>query len=758
MTRKSAIVVSLVAALAACWASRAGAEGAFMRLTPLPAPKVIAAAKAFPGGAYSAAFLLDGEENSEYASDGKGTNTFVEFDFGAPVIIGAFRHVDRHDLANVATSQLTFSDAAGHPLATVSVPHVGQSSGVTMFALPKPVTAQKVRWQVTKVAHQGIDCVGGREISFFKAGPPEPAPHGIRIAVQTVPVAEQQDGRLVQSLRVALEYPYAAPIDATLHVAGQDAKPIRLTFGSQSLVYSAPALTAAQPMKVAIEYAGQTVAARTVELKPSRKMTVYLLPHSHIDIGYTHLQTDVIRRQCDNIDKALELIAKTAAYPPEARFKWNAEVLWAIDSYLRNAPPEKQQRLVEAIRAGQVELDGLYGNELTGLCRPEELLRLMQWGITLGRRCGVKVESAMISDVPGLTWGTVASCAQAGVKYFSLGINFIDGGRTTSAWEDKPFYWLGPDGRQKILCWLPTKGYQMGHVHPHDLEKAMAEHLMELEKKGYAYDMVYFRWNVGGDNGPPDPKISDLVKNWNAKHAYPKMVIATTTELFRAFEKRYAKKIPVVSGDFTPYWENGAASSAQETAINRTAAERLVQAEALSAMLNPRHYPAEQFTEAWRNVILYDEHTWGAYNSITDPDLPFVKEQWKIKQAFALDAGAESQKLLADALAEHGGDQQTGSVDVWNTSGWPRTDLVVLSKAMAPPATASPGPTVMPFPRSGFRRANWPSWPKKCPPWPADDTQSARRPRCPLARPRPKRTASARRPFRPRWIRSPVRW
>lgn len=36
MTRKSAIVVSLVVALAACWASRAGAEGAFMRLTPLP--------------------------------------------------------------------------------------------------------------------------------------------------------------------------------------------------------------------------------------------------------------------------------------------------------------------------------------------------------------------------------------------------------------------------------------------------------------------------------------------------------------------------------------------------------------------------------------------------------------------------------------------------------------------------------------------------------------------------------------------------
>jgi hypothetical protein len=399
-----------------------------------------------------------------------------------------------------------------------------------------------------------------------------------------------------------------------------------------------------------------------------------------------------MRRQYNNIEKALELIAKTAAYPPEARFKWNAEVLWAMDSYLRKASPEKQQRLIDAIRAGQVELDGMYGNELTGLCRPEELLRLMQWGITLGRRCGVKVESAMISDVPGLTWGMVDACAQAGIKYFSLGINFIDGGRTTSAWEDNPFYWLAPDGRQKILCWLPTKGYQMGHVHRNDLEKAMPEHLRELEKKGYPYDIVYYRWNVGGDNGPPDEAISDVVKNWNAKHAYPKMVIATTTELFRAFEKRYAKKIPVVSGDFTPYWENGAASSARETAINRTAAERLVQAEALSAMFNPRRYPAERFTEAWRNVILYDEHTWGAYNSIYEPDKPFVKDQWKIKQAFALDGDSESQRLLADVLAEHGGGARTGSVDVWNTSGWPRTDLVVLSKALSAGGDVVTGP------------------------------------------------------------------
>ena len=57
-----------------------------------------------------------------------------------------------------------------------------------------------------------------------------------------------------------------------------------------------------------------------------------------------------------NLEQALELCRKTADYPPGARFKWNAEVLWAVDSYLRQATPEKQQRLIDAVHAGQVGL------------------------------------------------------------------------------------------------------------------------------------------------------------------------------------------------------------------------------------------------------------------------------------------------------------------------------------------------------------------------------------------------------------------
>jgi len=654
----------------------------FLRLAPLPPPKIVASAQEFPGGNFGPARLLDGLPNTEYASNAKGVQTFVEFDFGKPVNIGAFRHVNRNDPATVAASELIFKDAAGKTLAAFPVQHATGAAGVTMFALPHPVTAQSVRWQVKKMTNDQINCAGGSEIVFYEATSPEAAPQGIAILASGEPVIEKINNQLLQPLKVSLFYPYTTPAEAILRIEGCEPKTVHLGFGNQDYVYRISPVQTNRPIKIDIDYQGKTVATKTLTLKPVRKFEVYLLPHSHVDIGYTHIQPDVEKKQMKNLDTAMELCRKTADYPPGAQFKWNTEVLWAVDAYLQKAPPEKQRQLLDAVRTGQVGLDALYGNELTGLCRPEELIRLCDYGRQLAKQCNVPLDSAMISDVPGFTWGTVSALASAGVKYFSLGVNFNDSGRFLSTWEDKPFYWIGPDGRQKLLCWVPYKGYALGHT-GYRLDRQLTEHLTQLEQANYPYDIVQLHWNVGGDNGPPDTTLSELVKQWNATHEYPKMIIATTGEMFREFEKRYGHKVPKVSGDLTPYWENGACSSAQETAINRTAAERLVQAEMLSAMLAPKQYPAEQFSEAWRNVILYDEHTWGAYNSIEQPDLPFVKDQWKIKQAFALDGNAQSQKLMDSSLASRNGPAVANAVDVFNTSSWPRTDLIVLSKELS---------------------------------------------------------------------------
>ena len=62
-------------------------------------------------------------------------------------------------------------------------------------------------------------------------------------------------------------------------------------------------------------------------------------------------------KQLDNINKALALWRRNRPIiRPRHGSMECRRVLWAMDSYLRRQPPEKQQRLVDAIRAGQVEL------------------------------------------------------------------------------------------------------------------------------------------------------------------------------------------------------------------------------------------------------------------------------------------------------------------------------------------------------------------------------------------------------------------
>jgi alpha-mannosidase len=417
--------------------------------------------------------------------------------------------------------------------------------------------------------------------------------------------------------------------------------------------------------------------------KADRKWEVYILMHSHNDIGYTDIQPNIAKKQAGNVLRALELIRQTKNYPVGSRFKWNLEVLIPYENFHAIATPAQEKAFEEAVRASDIGIDAMYANLLTGVCRGEELIRQFSFAETLGRRCGVTVDSMAISDVPGLTWGVVPALAHNGVKYISNGPNAnpgsMDGDRigyVRVQWEHRPFYWTSPSGLEKVLYWGAQGGYSIGHGYP-SISAALPVLFRRLEEAKYPYDIVQLRWTKG-DNGPPDEGVMDAVREWNKKYAYPHLIIATTSEAFHAFEKRYGDQLPTYRGDLTPYWEDGAPSGARETALNRHSADRLLQAETLWALLNPAKFPAADFAAAWKNVALWSEHTWGAYNSISEPDLPFVKTQWKFKQAFALDADQQSRKVLDQILPGH--DAVADAVDVYNTSSWPRTGLVSLPK------------------------------------------------------------------------------
>ncbi len=682
------------------------ARGAdFTRLTQLPAPKVVASAEPFSDH-YLAENMLKPPTpsvyRSEYASRNLGVKTFVDFDFGRPVRLAAFQHIQRRTPGEIAEANLLFSDAADFksPLATVKVKHVAEP-GATTFAAFAPVMARYVRWQVTAVPPGRSRCVGGQSIEFFAGGEPEPLPRGIGIEAHAIQIIERKDGKLVQPLKVTMDHPYGETVKAVVRVDGQEPRTVEIKFGRQTLEYTVAAAEAERTLNVAIEVAGEKVASRAVTLKPARKLKVYILPHSHTDIGFTAVQTDIEEKQINNLLQGIAEARRTASYPEGARFVWNVEVLWAADLFLQRLAPKQRAEFFDAVKRGQVSLNGMYLNELTGLCRPEELLRLFRYATQLGERAGVPVNSAMISDVPGYTWGTVTAMAQAGIRYFSVGPNDVDRiGDILVQWENKPFWWIGPDGKSKVLVWIPFRGYTMSLR-----VKTMSPQLVEdfcaaLEKRDYPYDIAYVRWaGHTGDNAPPDPAICDFVKEWNATHAWPQFVISSTSEAFRAFEKRNGDKLPQVRGDWTPYWEDGAGSSAAETAMNRASSERLAQAETLWAMLDPKRYPAKRFEEAWNNVLLYSEHTWGAYCSVRQPANPFTTDQWNIKQSYATVANLQSRQLLSDAAQSCSGRREPSAsavstkdernshefryVDIFNTTSWPRSELVLVPREIS---------------------------------------------------------------------------
>ena len=72
----------------------------------------------------------------------------------------------------------------------------------------------------------------------------------------------------------------------------------------------------------------------------------------------------------------------------------------------------------------------------------------------------------------------------------------------------------------------------------------------------------------------------------------------------------------------------------------------------LAAVLGGEPYPKWNFDELWRNILLYDEHTWGAAGSISAPTAEQTVKQWEVKGSFARQADAASRQLLEAGMVK----------------------------------------------------------------------------------------------------------
>jgi hypothetical protein len=442
------------------------------------------------------------------------------------------------------------------------------------------------------------------------------------------------------------------------------------------------------------EFAPQTVAQITVKLNgrveqatqtidPKKKWTLYLVPHIHLDVGYSDYQAKVAAIHTRVIDEAMKMTEEHKDF----RFSLDGE--WDVQQFMKTRTEADRQRLIEAAQKKQLFVPAQYASLLTGISTTETLIRSLYPSANFSRKYGTPMDYANITDVPSYSWSYASVLAAAGIPYLVAGSDnyrapVLLQGRLH---EKSPAWWVGPDGK-KILLWYSRIYQQMQMLFglPPVLTagtETVPLFLQMYEGPNYHADAtIMFGTQV--ENTDLFPQQAELADKWNGKYAYPHMQYAGFSEALGDISKQFGDKIPTIRGDGVPYWEDGAGADALYLAQERWTEARGQTAEKLATMAtqaNPllESEPAE-LEQMWSNMALMDEHTYGAYNSVSDPTSREAVDQLEVKEKFAVDAAAQvdfvtrrSMENLADEIKAG-----TGSLIVFNSLNWKRSGAVTL--------------------------------------------------------------------------------
>ena len=416
-------------------------------------------------------------------------------------------------------------------------------------------------------------------------------------------------------------------------------------------------------------------------------MSANSLLHTHTDIGYTHDQPVVWALNRQYLDEALDELDRTQGWDAASRPIWTCEVTQTLRHWLATTTPTNIERFQRAVAAGRMSGCAMPYN-FTPMVGVAEFIRALAPLPELRRDLGLKLNVALNHDINGLPWTMVPLLLDAGVEMVMMGINVYFGGFPLH----RPlfFKWVGPDGRGLIA--LNGEHYGMfqryARLDQNSLEAmaaGLARYEQKLARQDYPHDFAYLSLTHYSfwDNNPPYPAAYELIRRWNAEGRAPRIRFVTPDDLLA---KANAMALPEVAGDWTDYWNFGAGSSAHETRLGHAARSTLAAADVVALQRAPaRDSALPQVTrDAYDALALWDEHTWGHYASISDPDRDAVIASWHHKAYPAYRARALARYALAEQLEALAGNPRhaphTEGVLICNPTPFERTDYLRLPR------------------------------------------------------------------------------
>lgn len=396
--------------------------------------------------------------------------------------------------------------------------------------------------------------------------------------------------------------------------------------------------------------------------------TIYLIHHSHTDIGYTDRQEKISRYHRHYIRAVIGFLdqIETGEKPEWVGYNYTCENYWQVEQFLAHSTEGERVKFEYYVKKGWIDISLTYLN-VNDLVERRILQRKISDAKGYGEQVGARLNSAMTADINGASWGYAEAMAETGIENFFTNTH-THHGMFPLYQKQLPFWWETAQGK-KILVWsgdhyqigndfylIPnsdqsqqygTEGYTEAEAERQFAltEARVADLFTQLAEEDYPYDFIpQMISGIVTDNAPPNPRMMEGIHRWNSIHGQEvEIKLVTLNQFFQALRQK-GLEFPTYRGDWPDWWADGVGTTPASTKLYRDAQRKYRIAKKLdpSEVKGNRSYQKQ----AEQELMMYAEHTWSYHSSTSEPWDSNVNELDFRKSAY----GTNAHRLISEHL------------------------------------------------------------------------------------------------------------
>ena len=296
--------------------------------------------------------------------------------------------------------------------------------------------------------------------------------------------------------------------------------------------------------------------------------TVFVVPGSHLDLGFTGPIGEIGPQRIQILDQAIQLATR------DPSFVWFEEGGWSVEAWLDHyhGDPMRIARLRTLVQRGQIGVGATLLSPYAAAF-PEVLHLLTLHLDRIQRELGRRPTVAVVNDVPAVPEALVDALAAAGIKYLLLGPNLVFSSPLPATVTRDPFYWESARGA-RVLVSVDPSGYGTAFSHwllpPDCIRQVDPRHFPgtisddSILSLGVGQQLAHLTTTAplsiiqhATDNGGPEcvANLGAATRRWNARKNMAKLVAALPEVYFRHLEARRGTTLRVLHGEWGGDWD-----------------------------------------------------------------------------------------------------------------------------------------------------------------------------------------------------------